>query len=554
MPTPLRVLLVEDNADDAALIVRQLARADFDLASRRVEDAGGLADALASEWDLVLADYNLPGFSGLDALAMIVSRDIDVPLVLVSGAIDVSTALEAMKAGAKDFVLKDDTQRLPSVIRRELEEAAQRARRRVAEAQRDLALRELREANEQLAAFARFTDFPLEGRTVQQLLDALLFRLAGIVHADGATVLLLEDGFLVTRGAIGPSQGHASHVPLGSGFAGTIAAENRAVYVRDAAGDGLSSRSTRETGIRSMLGVPMHDAGAVTGVLRVDWLALYDPPEWLPSLLEIAADRCAMAIENVRFYEREHHIADTLQQALLSISTDLAGIEMGHFYGSATVETLVGGDFYDVFETVPGTVAFSVGDVSGKGLGAAGVTALVKNTMRAHAIDGDPPDVVMSKTNRAVGRFTALDAFVTGVFGTLDTGDGTMRYSMAGHPPPVVVGPSGARQLALGGPLLGAFDDSAYEVMETSLRPGESIVLFTDGVTEARSAAGVFYGEARLLAFLESLARLDPRGIAARLHEEIIEFSAGRLRDDAAVLVLRPRQTKEPAPVHRDGP
>jgi FixJ family two-component response regulator len=542
MPIPLRALIVEDDADDAALVVRQLLRAGFDLESRLVEDAAGLADALQSaEWDLVLADYNLPGFSGLEALRMITSRGIDVPLVLVSGAIDVPTALEAMKAGAKDFVLKGDTQRLPSVIERELAESAQRRRRRKAEAQRDQALADLREANEQLREFVGLTDVPLYSTSADKVVEALLTRLVSILHADGAALLGIEGDHLATRGAVGCSTGIRGDVPLGRGFVGAIAAENRAMQLHDTdQGGGVSDPSTSSRGVGTSLGVPMHLDGRVTGVLHVDWVTPHESPDWLPALLEIAADRCALTMENARYYGREHLIANTLQQALLTVSTDLPGLEVGHFYGSATVDTLVGGDFYDVFETVPGFVAFSIGDVSGKGLGAAAVTALVKNTMRAHAIDGDAPDVVMSKSNEVVGRFSSPETFVTAIFGVLDVASREVSICTAGHPAPTIVGRRGARQLETGGPILGMFSGSSYESATIVLAPGEVVVMFSDGITEARDEAGVFYGEPRLLAFLDGLAGEGSVSIARRLHDEVWSFCSGNLRDDTAVLTFQP--------------
>lgn len=539
----LRVLIVEDDPDDAELVLRQLKRAGFDVESQRVEDVDGVRTALdASDWDIVLADYNLPTFSGIETLRILSDRGVDVPLILVSGEIDVPTALVAMKAGARDFVLKDDLQRLPSAVEREVAEAAQRRERRAAEEERDRALGELQVANEQLRAFTGLTDVPLQGTTAAQMLDGLLERVATVLGADGATILLIgEDGQLAIRGAVGPAAGVTARRNLGSGFSGTIAAENRPMYIADASDDERVLPAIRATGIRSMLGVPMHYAGKVVGVLHADWTSVFEPPAWEVPLLEIAADRCAIAIENARIYEHEHSIAQTLQKALLSPSTNITGLDIGHFYASATMETLVGGDFYDVFETEPGCVAFSIGDVSGKGLGAASITALAKNTLRALAIDGHAPDAIMAKSNEVVVRFTSPDTFVTAVFGLLDTSTGSLGYCSAGHPPLAIVGPDGVRMLNEHGPLLGALQGISYPCATERLGPRECVVLYTDGLTEARSPGGEFYGEDRMESFLGSLYDAAPQDIATRLFEEIWHFSGGKLRDDVAVLVLKPR-------------
>jgi FixJ family two-component response regulator len=547
VPGRLRVLIVEDDAADSALMERRLTRAGFDLTSLRVDDEAGLRGALGDgEWDIVLADYNLPGFSGLEAIRILAEQGLDVPLVLVSGVIDVPTALGAMKAGARDFVLKDDLERLPPVVERELAEATQRRDRRRAESERDRAVDELRESNERLSEFAALTDFPLQGLTTRELTEALLSRVSGALHADGACVLLLENGTLRTAGAVGPNAGHTTEIPLGIGFSGTIAAQNMPVHVRDARTDArVTTAAVRTSGIRSMLGVPMHLGEAVTGVLHVDWCATFDPPSWMLSLIEIAADRCAMAIENARLYEREHSIAETLQRALLTTQTEPAGVEVGEFYASATERTLVGGDFYDLFEISPGRVAFSIGDVSGKGLDAASITALVKNTLRAHSVDGDEPAVAMTKTNDVLERFTSAETFVTAVFGVLDVASGDITYSSAGHLPPLMLSAEGIRAADSRGLVLGALPGTPYEQATVRLGPHECMILYTDGLTEARSPSGVFYGERRLRSFLGTLAAKDPRDVALRIACELSDFSGGRLRDDAAVLVLRLDQRPE---------
>jgi signal transduction histidine kinase len=131
---PLRVLLVEDSDDDARIVLRELRRGGFDPTSTRVDDAGGLEAALTEPWDVVLCDYSLPGFDALRAFAMIRERGLDLPFILVSGTVGEENAVEAMRAGVHDFVLKDRLARLVPAIERELTEASNRADLRRAEA------------------------------------------------------------------------------------------------------------------------------------------------------------------------------------------------------------------------------------------------------------------------------------------------------------------------------------------------------------------------------------------------------------------------------------
>lgn len=148
MPGPLRALIVEDSEEDALLLLRELRRGDFEIEHRRVETSEGLLDALEGEWDIVFADYTMPGFSGLHALEMVREHARDVPFLFVSGTIGEDRAVQAMKAGADDYFLKDDLHRLIPAVERELRDAADRRERREIEARRREAERALRLSEE----------------------------------------------------------------------------------------------------------------------------------------------------------------------------------------------------------------------------------------------------------------------------------------------------------------------------------------------------------------------------------------------------------------------
>jgi PAS domain S-box-containing protein len=128
---PLRVLLIEDYEEDALLLRRHLARAGYEVEARRVETAAELQSALAesAEWDVVLADYTLPSFGARDALKMIQDTGVDIPFIIVSGTIDEVSAVNAMRAGAHDYILKGHLERLIPAIERELGDAARRKER-----------------------------------------------------------------------------------------------------------------------------------------------------------------------------------------------------------------------------------------------------------------------------------------------------------------------------------------------------------------------------------------------------------------------------------------
>ena len=151
---PLHLLVVEDCEDDAVLLVRHLTRGGFAVDWLRVQDEEALAIALEQPWELVVSDYTMPGFSGVRALKLVRERDPDLPLIFLSGTLGEAVAVEAMRAGAQDYVMKDNLARLIPAIDRELREARLRRERRRAEQ----TLRKLSQAVNQAADAIFITD------------------------------------------------------------------------------------------------------------------------------------------------------------------------------------------------------------------------------------------------------------------------------------------------------------------------------------------------------------------------------------------------------------
>ncbi len=247
-----------------------------------------------------------------------------------------------------------------------------------------------------------------------------------------------------------------------------------------------------------------------------------------------------IASSNVADYQSEHYIAETLQEALLTLDEEDLALSIGHVYRSATLSTRVGGDFYDAFTMSGGRSAVLIGDVSGKGLDAAVVTSFVKNTVRAFAHGDNSPAAIVAKTNDVLATAARLPDFASVVFMVVEIDTRRVTYCSAGHPPAIVLRANGSvERLECGSPVIGAFIGLDYSEDSFELAEGDIVVLYTDGVTEARAADGGFFGEERLLSVLGDAAGADAPQVPALLNDAVMSFTGGRLSDDIAILAFR---------------
>jgi serine phosphatase RsbU (regulator of sigma subunit)/HAMP domain-containing protein len=315
------------------------------------------------------------------------------------------------------------------------------------------------------------------------------------------------------------------------------------LIVEDAANraDDVLARVLGRYGIRALLAVPLVVRGETTGVLIFPEYSAprrYDTLE-IDFVRKLGAAVSA-ALETSRLYEVEHRVAQTLQQALLALPDRIGGLAFAHEYRSATQMARVGGDFYDIFEIEHGLVGITVGDISGKGINAAVLTSLVKNTIRATATeDAWAPAESLRVANEVLLRWSPAEVFATVFYGVLDCRDGRFVYCSGGHTTGAVLGVDREiRTLEPNSPLVGAFHDVRYVDSETSLGVGEVLFLYTDGLTEARRGAEL-YGEQRVFAMLQRLAGGTPAGIVTGIVDDAVMFSGGQLSDDLAILALQ---------------
>ncbi|HEY7074557.1 MAG TPA: SpoIIE family protein phosphatase [Solirubrobacteraceae bacterium] len=251
--------------------------------------------------------------------------------------------------------------------------------------------------------------------------------------------------------------------------------------------------------------------------------------------------RAGVAIDNARLYTERSQIAHTLQSKLLPERLpEIPGARVAARYRAAGELNEVGGDFYDVFERAEREWALVVGDVSGKGAGGAAVTALARYTLRAVCPEGGPPSAALLRLNAAT-LTSAMSEFITVALAYVAPRDGgglTVRVALAGHPPPVVRRLDGrVERIGTAGTLVGAFADPRLTDTEVALEPGELMLLFTDGVTEAGPSGGRL-GEDGLAALVAELPVDDPDRLVAEVEAAAVRAQPGEPRDDIALLAV----------------
>jgi serine phosphatase RsbU (regulator of sigma subunit)/pSer/pThr/pTyr-binding forkhead associated (FHA) protein len=265
--------------------------------------------------------------------------------------------------------------------------------------------------------------------------------------------------------------------------------------------------------------------------------------------LETLATEAAVAIENARLYretmekakmEQEMRIAAEIQQALLP----KAG-HSGSFFRTAASSIpcrSIGGDFYDYVDLRSGAFGFALGDVAGKGPPAALLSAMMQGIFAAQAAASDTPSETIARVNLALYKRGIESRFVTLMYGVLEP-DGRLTYCNAGHNPPLIIPGSvggAVRRLEVGGPIVGLFEAATFQEETVTLSPGDLLLVFSDGVSEALSADGEEYGEERIITTAKASPGATPAELLQALFADVRVFTRGAAQsDDITAMVLR---------------
>ncbi|HKA25536.1 MAG TPA: SpoIIE family protein phosphatase, partial [Candidatus Eisenbacteria bacterium] len=292
--------------------------------------------------------------------------------------------------------------------------------------------------------------------------------------------------------------------------------------------------------------------GFLLGLVALAWVLVFFgiqmslvPPLFLVLSLSVGVMLRAYVVRDHerRAVEQELAVARRVQQDLLPKQPLTAGgLEVS---GINLPCYAVGGDYFDYYTLADGRIALAIGDVAGKGVPAALLMSKLQATLRGETSHEVTVPEVPERANRLLMEsMEGSSKFVTFFYGALEPGTSRLRYSNAGHNPPYLLRADGTlEQLETGGLLLGIFPHATYEEGVVDLRPGDVIVLFTDGVTEAEDRHKGQFGEERLIALLKEARGGDARAIGDRICQEVLKFSKGlQMADDLTVVVVKVRE------------
>lgn len=255
----------------------------------------------------------------------------------------------------------------------------------------------------------------------------------------------------------------------------------------------------------------------------------------------------ALAMHNARVAMLDRTLARALQETLQSrFEAELApGLVVEQFYQAAAQDSLVGGDFYDVFPLPGGRVAVLVGDVAGKGLEAAVHTTLARDTLRAYALIAADPAEILRLSNEALSRFPEFRDFLTVALVILEPAEGRLLYAGAGHPPAFLYRRSvdAVGALESTGTMLGMVPGLTWENRVCKWGPGDRLLLYTDGISEAHPANTVdMFETTRIRDVFAAHRRADPRLAVRAVFDAAHAFSEGAMHDDCALLVVAQKE------------
>jgi sigma-B regulation protein RsbU (phosphoserine phosphatase) len=391
----------------------------------------------------------------------------------------------------------------------------------------------------ELRGIQSITDAALSRLDPQAFLDVLMERVKGAFGADTAAVLLLErgSGLLTATAASGLEEEvrQGVRIPVGRGFAGRVAAGRQPVIIDDVSEGNVINPILLDRGVRSLIGAPLIADGEVIGVLHVGTLTPRKFTGHDADLLQLAADRAALAVRSLTA-QSDRSAAAALQASLVPAALPaIDGLEMAGRYvpGSG----IVGGDWYDAFELPGGQACAVIGDVAGSGLKAAVIMGRIRSALRAYALETADPADLLGRLDRKIRHFEP-NALATVACAMFDPGRDQVTVSCAGHLPPIIALPGQAAQPAgtASDLLLGVALQERRRAVSFPFPPGALLCLYTDGLVERRDQPI----DDSIAHLCSAVAAAEPETACATVMAAMAGDTA-RSDDTALLMIRRPR-------------
>jgi sigma-B regulation protein RsbU (phosphoserine phosphatase) len=495
-PLVLRVLVVEDSEFDARILVAQLRTGGWAVAFKRVASGPTLLATLQAEpWDLILCDHTMPGFSAPEALQILQGTGLDVPFIIISGGIEEGVAIDAMKAGAQDFLKKGDTGRLIPAVQRELKDAASRRARRDAE--------------------ATLRDSELRYRSVwENSTDAvLLLDTSGVVRFANPAVAAVfgwasDDLIGQTMDRLQPEE-----LPAGQWW------NERRSFRPDTA---LGRRKN---------GDPVEIDVAITDMRMGE-------QTWVVFFFRDVTERRRVERE-LQHSREEFAAAREIQQRLFPKSApEIAGFE---FAGVSQPAVATGGDYFDFLPMTDGALGIVVADVSGHGVGPALLMAEARAYLRPLSRRHAQPAAILDEAEELLREDLGTERYITLCMVRLDPVARRLTYANAGHPAAQVLNAAGDVKAVLRrtGRALGRQGGTPFTAgAEVALESGDLVLLLTDGIDEAMRSDGECFGLERALEIVRQHRTSPLPELVRRLCQAARDFTAPDPQNDDLTVVL----------------
>jgi phosphoserine phosphatase RsbU/P len=408
---------------------------------------------------------------------------------------------------------------------------------------------------------------------LDDLVELVLEKCREVLEAEAASILLhdrqrgeLYFPYVAERNVETEEELHSLRFPADRGIAGAVLGSGRALKIDDTASDprfytGVDLRTGIVT--RNLLCAPLRSRQGTIGVIQILNHRGTGFSDGDLAFLDALGGSIAIAIENARMYEQLTAQVATLERAVqehnellairreLDIARDIQqSIVPKTFPNRSDVRLFadmiaaqeVGGDFYDFFFLDDSRIGVLVGDVSGKGVPAALFMAMTRTLLRSTALVCTTTGECLARVNALLIPDNTAEMFVTVFYGILDLASGRLEYSNGGHNPPYVLRSGGGVEVLARthGTVLGMLEGLEFDTGRATIGPGEGLVLFTDGITEAMDRQGALFGEDGLEAALASFGTLAPKVVVQRILEAVERHASGAAQsDDITALVLR---------------